>query len=295
MYSHLALVSQTPNVPGWLTQIVAAAMQKQLTRDFFPIWGVSATINAFDILDDVPTGYWPIIIRDDIDFPGAAGIHLDANKEPFGLVQFANTWTLTTSHEVLEMLVDPLGIHLRAGKSIKPNQGRVQYLVEVCDPSEAAQFGYLVNGVLVSDFYTPDFFLPMPATSVRYSFTGAIQKPRSIRTGGYISWLDPSTDEWWQQTWFSGNSPKFVALGKLNAAAGSYRTQIDQKTLASRTRPSSLRGLPKKNPMIVESDKAIAGCNAATKARARALKKSIDQLVRKAKASRPRPKGRKAG
>ena len=286
MYSHLALVSQTPNVPGWLTQIVAAAMQKQLTRDFMPIWGVSSTVNAFDILDDVPTGYWPIIIRDDINFAGAAGIHLDANKEPFGLVQFANTWTLTTSHEVLEMLVDPLGIHLRAGKSIKPDQGRVQYLVEVCDPSEAAQFGYLVNGVLVSDFYTPDFFLPTPATNVRYSFTGAIEKPRSILKGGYISWLDPSTDEWWQQTWFSGPAPTFRSLGKLSAKAGSYRTQIDQKTIASRTKPSSLVGLPKKNAMIVQSSKIQKGCNKATKARAQALQKSINKLVRKAKAPR---------
>lgn len=293
MYSHLALVSQTPAVPNWLVQIVAAALQKQVTRDFMPIWGVDATVNAFDIIEDVPTGYWPIIIRDDIQVPGAAGIHLDANKEPFGLVQASNTWTLTASHEFLEMLVDPLGIHLRAGKSIKSDQGRVQYLVEVCDPSEAAEFGYLVNGVLVSDFYTPDFFLPLEAGNVRYSFSGAIKKPRSILKGGYISWLDPATDEWWQQTWFSGTAPKFVNLGQLNADHGSYRTQIDQLTMRTRPKPSSLNGLPKNNKSISQMNKAIAGCNSATEARAKALQKSIDKLVRGAKKAKAKKKGGK--
>lgn len=289
MYSHLALVSQTSKVPNWLTQIVAAALQKQLTRDFRPIWEASATINAFDLVDDVPTGYWPIIIRDDIQIPGAAGIHLDANKEPFGLVQYSNTWTLTTSHELLEMLVDPMGIYLRAGQSIKPSQGRVQYLVEVCDPSEAAEFGYLVNGVLVSDFYTPDFFLPVPATNVRYSFSGAIKKPRSILKGGYISWLDSASNNWWQQTWFSGPAPKFVNLGQLTAAKESYRTQIDQLTMRSRPKPASLLGLPKNNKIIVKSNKVIKGCVSSTKARASSLQSEIDALVRRVK----KPKGKK--
>ena len=280
LYSHLVLVSQTPQVPGWLTQIVAAAMQKQLSRDFRPIWEASATVNAFDMLEDVPTGYWPIIIRDDIQVPGAAGIHLDADKQPFGLVQFSNAWTLTTSHEILEMLVDPMGIHLRAGNSIKPDQGRVEYLVEVCDPSEAAEFGYLINGVLVSDFYTPDFFLPIEAKNVRYSFSGAIAKPRSILKGGYISWLDPETDNWWQQTWFTGNAPKFVNLGQLSGAKGSFRTQIDQLTLKSRSKPSSLNGLPRSNKVIKNSAKTITGCNHAARARALALQKTVDALVR---------------
>ena len=293
MYSHLALVSQTDAVPGWLTQIVAAALQKQLTRDFRPIWETSATVNAFDLLEDVPTGYWPIIIRDDIQVPGAAGIHLDANKEPFGLVQFSNTWTLTTSHEILEMLVDPMGIHLRAGNSIKSDQGRVQYLVEVCDPSEAAEFGYLVNGVLVSDFYTPDFFLPITASNVRYSFSGAIKKPRSILKGGYISWLNPATDEWWQQTWFTGANPKFVNLGQLVAAKGSYRTQIDQITMKSRTKPSSLHGLSKGDKSITKMNKAIKGCNSATKGRAKALQKAIDSLVRSVASQKPKRIGKR--
>ena len=77
-------------------------------------------------------------------------------------------------------------------------QRRVRYLVEVCDPSEAGAFGYSVNGVMVSDFYTPDFFDPVPVSSVRYSFTGAIKAPRTVLKDGYISWHDPITNHWMQ-------------------------------------------------------------------------------------------------
>ncbi len=64
---------------------VAAALQKQASRDLFPIWQISATVDDFDALDDVPTGYWPVLIMDNIDTPGAAGIHEDKNGQPFCL------------------------------------------------------------------------------------------------------------------------------------------------------------------------------------------------------------------
>jgi hypothetical protein len=98
------------------------------------------------------------------------------------------------------MLVDPFGNRLIASDSIKKGQGRVKYLVEVCDPSEDASFGYSVNGVLLSDFYTPHFFDPVHSSATRYSFTGAIKQPREIKKGGYLSWYDPQTKKWWQAT-----------------------------------------------------------------------------------------------
>ena len=105
--------------------------------------------------------------------------------------------------------------------------------MEVCDPSEAAEFGYTVNGIPVSDFYTPHFFDPEVATSVRYSFTGAIKAPRQVLRGGYLSWHDPVTDHWFQQTFF-GSSPEFRDLGRLTQSGSSHRTSlrsvIDSKT-----------------------------------------------------------------
>ena len=138
---HVALVSETSELALADLLPVSAALQKQVTRDFGPIWDVEATVDPFASLDDVPLDYWPVMVRDDIGTPGAAGVHEDNNGQPFALVQFSNEWSLTTSHEVLEMLADPFGRRVVAGPSIKPKQGRVQYLVEVCDPSEGADFG----------------------------------------------------------------------------------------------------------------------------------------------------------
>ena len=119
---------------------VSAALQKQATRDLGPIWEVSATVDAFEKLEDVPVGYWPMRVMDDIQVDGAAGIHEDENGQPFALITASsdlNTWSLTASHEAFEMLVDPFGNRVIAGDSPKPDQGRASFLVEVCDPSEA--------------------------------------------------------------------------------------------------------------------------------------------------------------
>jgi hypothetical protein len=226
---HLAVVSESALVEMADLMRVAAALQKQATRDLGPIWGITATVDAFAALEDVPVDYWPMIVRDDIGY-AALGIHLDKDGQPFALISSSDDrdqWSLTASHEALEMLVDPFGNRLVAGDSVKPGQGRVNYLVEVCDPSEAAQFAYSINGVLVCDFYTPHFFDPVGAAGVRYSYTGALTHPRQVREGGYLSWQDLATGDWWQQTWFGGAKPRFVKLGQL-AADRSIRDQIDR-------------------------------------------------------------------
>src|SRR4051794_15004697 len=245
---NLALVSEVANHDPSDVSRVAAALQKQATRDFGPIWDVDATVDAFPRLEDVPVGYWPMIVRDDIGFEGAAGIHLDKDGQPFALITFGDSWSLTASHEMLEMLADPSGNRVFPGRSPKPDQGRVEFLVEVCDPSEAAQFAYTVNDILVSDFYTPRFFDPIRADGVRYSFTGALTKPRTILRGGYISWHDPVSDHWWQQVWF-GQRKQFRDLGIFTAGVQSLRAEIDKRT----PHPELTQGLKKSDPTLKQA------------------------------------------
>jgi hypothetical protein len=225
----VALISETKHLKPAAVSRVSAALQKQVTRDFAPIWGISATVDAFDKLEDMSVGYWPVLIMDDIKTQGAAGVHEDKNSQPFALVQYDQDWALTASHECLEMLADPSGNRTTGSSSIKHGQGKVNYLVEVCDPSEGAGYGYTVNGITVSDFYTPHYFDPKKASGVRYSYTGAITEPRQVLRGGYLSWADPSTDEWWQCQYFSG-SKKIVSLGVLKRAGRSLRSTIDAMT-----------------------------------------------------------------
>ena len=235
---HLALVSESEQVPSSALGVVAAALQVQVLRDFAPAWGITATVDAFESLDQVPVSYYPMIIRDQLP-AGAAGIHLDQDFTPYALIRPSNRWTLTASHEALEMLADPFGIRLEAADSIKPDQGLVEYLVEVCDASEAVPFSYRINGVVVSDFYLPSFFDPVTNGRVRYSFTGAISRPLEVVKGGYLSWRDPSTRHWWQQRWFGTPEPTFHDLGVITGNLAP-RTWLDQQAMAAR--PDAITG-----------------------------------------------------
>ncbi len=231
---HIALVSKTTKIKNSELQKVAAALQKQATRDLGKIWGIEATVDAFTKLKDVPGGYWPIIIKDNIDDPSAAGYHSDKYRQPFALVAFDEGWPLTCSHEMCEMLVDPFGNRMVTSGSVKEGQGRVNYLVEVCDPSEDDAFSYSVNGILLSDFYTPHYFDPVISPSIRYSFTGAITKPKQILKGGYLSWLDPATGKWWQATYFGTRLRVDDISGRMDMLEGSLRSRIDRITATPR-------------------------------------------------------------
>ncbi len=207
---HVALISQTQSVSFAALTEAAAAIQKQVTRDFGPIWGVDATVDAFEKLEDAPIDYWHVLIRDDIDRPDVTGFHTTQLNQPIAFVQFDDDWTITTSHETLEMLADPSGNAMVAGDSVKAGQGRVQYIQEVCDPCQGSI--YQVNTVNVSDFYTPNYFDPVQAAGVRYSFNGTITGPRQVIKGGYLTFIEPVSGHVFQLRWFDTTKPVVVNL-----------------------------------------------------------------------------------
>jgi hypothetical protein len=273
---HVGLVTETKAVSIKQLTRAAAAIQKQTMRDLAPVWETQATVAAFHDLEDVPTDYWPIIIRDDINVDGAAGVHEDGQGQPFALVQASDTWSLTLSHETLEMLVDPFGNRLVAGQSPAKGQGRVEFLVEVCDPSESDAFAYHVNGITVSDFYTPHFFDPVASNTVRYSFTGAIQRPRQVLQGGYLSWHDPKTDRWFQERFF-GSKPEITDLGQIGQEARkngeSLRATVNAKT------PEAYEHAKVKGANLQAAQASKEMVDEATSARAGRLQQHINALI----------------
>jgi hypothetical protein len=272
---NLALVSEVEGHDPSDVARVSGALQKQASRDFSPYWEVEATVDAYPRLEDVPVGYWPMVVKTDIEVPGAAGIHLDDNGQPFALITMSDSWSLTASHEMVEMLADPMGNRLVPGQSPHPDQGRVEFLVEVADPSEAAEFGYTSNDILVSDFYTPRFFDPVPTENCRYSYTGAIKEPRTILRGGYISWHDPTSNEWWQQLWF-GDEPEFRNLGVLEEASKmSIRSWIDSQT----QHPGIDQGLPTSDASLRAAVAKGKETEKSAEATATRLREQIDRIL----------------
>jgi hypothetical protein len=97
-------------------------------------------------------------------------------------LQSGGSWTVTLSHELLEMLADPWINWCAQG-----SDGRI-YALEVCDAVETDRLGYRIDEVLVSDFITPSWFEPTRAD--RVDFKRRISKPLQLASGGYISVLD---------------------------------------------------------------------------------------------------------
>jgi hypothetical protein len=227
MVLHVALVSETPLIPLGQLTMVAAALQKQVLRDFGPFWDIIATVDAFEVVDQVPVDYWPILVQTDIGTDNEGYHRLGDTGQPFSVVRASADWTINVSHECLEMLADPYGHRLVAGESPQEGQGRVAFLVEVCDPCQHPRYAYRVNDVAVSDFCTPSYFDPLQAPSGRYSFSGELTGPHDVAEDGYLTWLDPATRELWQLR-RPGGTTVIESLGRAPPQLASLREHSDR-------------------------------------------------------------------
>ena len=253
---YVALVSLTRDISTSHLLQVAAAVQKQVTRDLTPFWGIRANVDAFENLADVPNDYHPVVLFGDpgellgqLEFEignvnaarmveqfqagNIAGVHANAfTRQPFALIQAADNWSVVVSHEVLEMLADPYGNRLIAARHpIDPDE-RVKYLLEICDPCQTV--GYTVNGWKMSDFYTPRYFDPVQNTAAFYSYTGAIEHPLQLLDGGYITWIDPRDSGLYQLEGGSDQPQLLMDITGLASTSAPLRTVVDTNAATPR-------------------------------------------------------------
>lgn len=173
---------------------VAAALQTQATRDLGPMWGTSGIVAPFHSLSAVAPGYIPVVVVAEGSLgPRPKGFHVLEGRQPISLIEDRDNWSLIASHELLEILCDPWGYRVAPGRSLVPEQGEVEYLVEVCDPCQHS--AYSINGVVVSDFVTPGFYGLPEAKQVRCSFLGSIRSPLDPSPGGVVSWFSRVPEE----------------------------------------------------------------------------------------------------
>lgn len=234
--TQVGVVDMTGQIDPDLVHAAAIALNLQVTRDLPQFWPISATVMYLPNAKKVPAGVWPIQLVKTLP-PDEGGFHSDKHKQPYSKVIASKddpTWTIDTSHEILEMLVDPYGNRMQSsvaievvGGKIKDSVGQFSYLVEACDPCEANQYAYTINGIAVSDFITPHFYDALKTPGTRYSFTGALTGPRDILPGGYISWVNNDIDEWQQLMWVDPDKPPSIHnIGKADGGK-SLREWID--------------------------------------------------------------------
>jgi len=203
-----------------------SSLNKQIVRDFGPIWGVTAVVDAVFDPQQVTPAKWVIALVDDLQHSGLAAFHGWTSGVPYAAVEMTPTWTISLSHECLEMLADPFGELRVAGDSPASNQGRVEFLLEVCDPCQSDEHAYDVDGVMMSDFYTPNYFDPVFSPGVRYSFKeNSLPRPLHVPPGGYLTWRNPSDDCWYQYDYLTSQP----IINVVNAPSGVLgRRTVDQ-------------------------------------------------------------------
>ena len=183
---------------------VIAALERQVQQDFAPIWGVSANLNYIPKGKKPSANNWWLLICDDSDQAGALGYHdLGPNGLPIGKIfagsdiKMGHAWSVTASHELLEMLADP-GINLTVLVQSSAT-ARTLFAYEVCDACEDEKFAYKIDGILVSDFVYPAWFQSHSPAKTQFDFCKKIKKPFELLDGGYIGAFKIGDGSGWQQ------------------------------------------------------------------------------------------------
>jgi hypothetical protein len=161
-----------------------AALQEFVDEHVAPVWGTHAKL--IKSKGFVP-GKWAMVFLDDADHAHSLAYH---DLTPDGLPQakvFVKTTlknndlvSVSASHELVEMLVDP-SINL---VTMTP-RSRLVYGYESADPVEELTFR--VNGIPMTNFVYPAYFEAFHKPgSVRFDHLKKINKPFEIHPGGYL-------------------------------------------------------------------------------------------------------------
>jgi hypothetical protein len=181
----IAIFNQAKDPLGLDLDKLIAALQKFVSDAVVPVWGTPARLvktNGFR------KNAWAIVFLDVADAENALAYHdLTPDGFPLGkifvrtIAQAGASLTVATSHELVEMLVDPAINLLSTG----PDPAAA-YAYESADPVEADELSFKVNGFAMTDFVYPSYFEGFrKPKSAKFDYRGKVTKPFEILAGGY--------------------------------------------------------------------------------------------------------------
>jgi hypothetical protein len=189
------------------------AVNRQIAEDFNPNWSMGAELRLEGAIGKDPDdaklpelkGDAIIYLWNEVDVEDALGYHeANAAGTPFGFVftelvkQLKEPWTVTFSHEALELIGDPEANLLVAGPHPEDPKKEVFHWYEMCDAVQDET--YKVDGVAVSNFVLPLYFTQFAEVGGRNDFLGRLTKGKALQSfginpGGYIGFYNPKTRE----------------------------------------------------------------------------------------------------
>lgn len=212
----ISLINHSRVIADEQVQEVLRAINRQLKEDFEPYWSFSATLRLEGPIGQRPSlskfsdmrGDAVLYLVDGVNSLGATGWHLaNYGDIPYGIVflglcaKIREAWSITLSHEALELVGDPMCNLLVQGNDPLDRRRRVFHLFEMCDAVQAES--YSIDGVALSNFVLPSYFSLGEQPGRRNDFLGRSYKGRTLESfgmnpGGYLNILDPRTGNWEQ-------------------------------------------------------------------------------------------------
>jgi hypothetical protein len=189
------------------------AINRQIKEDYEPYWSLGATLRLEGKAGAKPKpqetadmrGEAVIYLWDNVNVANALGYHDRNNRGiPFGFVftelskELGESWTVTFSHETLELVGDPEVNLLVAGPHPANPKQDVFHWYEMCDAVQAES--YQIDGVEVSNFVLPLYFTGGDEVGGRNDYLGSAHNGKTLRSfgvnpGGYIGFFNPQTGE----------------------------------------------------------------------------------------------------
>lgn len=194
-------------------QRVIRAVNRQITEDFEPYWSLGATLRLEGRSENAPSKLSLADLRGDailylwnkLDVDGALGYHdQNARGIPYGFVfttlsaQLGEPWSVTLSHEALELIADPeVNLLVMGPHPAHPNR-TVFHWYEMSDAVQDET--YQIDGIEVSNFVLPLYFTPSTEKGARNDFLGTVKNGKTLTSfgvnpGGYIGFFDPELGE----------------------------------------------------------------------------------------------------
>jgi hypothetical protein len=233
----IAVINNSTAITDGHVQEMLPAFEHQWNQDLDPIWGVGSSKFTFVPKHQAPpAGSWWVVFLDNSDQAGALAYH-DLTNEGLPLSKvFVKTLladnasvSVGATHEICEMAVDP-----QINGAFQNAQG-VFWASEICDPVESDQYGYEINGILVTDFVTPAWYAFEHAHGA-VDFKNHASRPFQVLTGGYAQKFDP------RRGWVQVTGRRAMATGHgAHAAEGSRRERRQRRFEQERLDPSEVK------------------------------------------------------
>ena len=224
-------------------QSAIRAVNRQVREDFAPYWGFGGelrlegktgrrrlSVDPADMRGDAI-----LYLRNEVRVSDTDGFHAQWFRGiPYSVVYLKlsdllkEAWTVTLSHEALELIGDAEANLLVQGPHPKHPSRKVYHWFEMCDAVQDES--YVIDGIDVSNFVLPLYFTASAEHGGRNDFLGTRAQGRTLRSfsvnpGGYIGYFDPKTgkDEYYEMRGDTTAAHRLAVKRRLRTGRGMLR------------------------------------------------------------------------